>query len=130
MSLGLGHQRGASFIGILLTLVILGFLITLSMRLVPPYIDYYELRSLMNEIAHSPHASNEDFAQLWDVLSQRMAINNINGITRKDFSLKRNISHRILGVKYQMIRPLTGNVDMLIHFQYAVSIPGQGGYGG
>ena len=129
MSLGLGRQRGISFIGILLALVILGFLITLGMRLVPPYIDYYELRSLMNEIAHSPHASNEDLVQLWDVLSQRIAINNINGITRKDFSLKRDMSHRILGVKYQVIKPLTGNVDMLIHFQYTVSIPGQGSYG-
>lgn len=120
----LKRQRGVSYLGGLILLVIAAFLVVIGLRVVPAYINYYELRGVMQTVASRPDAPNLDLPQFWSHISMGMSINNINGIDRKDFTLKQSNSGqgRVLRVRYQLVKPLIANIDLLFHFNYSVPV--------
>lgn len=113
-------QRGVSVISVLLLLAILGVGFTIGIRLFPVYMDYFNVKSIMNEEAHSPGIGSKNYRAVWDGISKRLDINDINGITQKNFSMKTVGNQTTLTIKYQIKRHLIGNIDGLMSFDYSV----------
>jgi hypothetical protein len=114
-------QRGVSLISVLLLLAILGVGFTIGIRLFPVYMDYYNVKSIMNEVAHSPGIGSKNYHGVWDGISKRLDINDINDITQKNFKMKTVGNQTTLTVKYQVKRHLIANIDGLMSFDYSVS---------
>ncbi|APZ43316.1 DUF4845 domain-containing protein [Acidihalobacter ferrooxydans] len=109
-----------SLISIILLLGVIGVLATIGARLIPVYINYYNVRSIMQEVAKSPGIGNKNFSQVFYAIQTRLTINNINSVTEKDISMKTVGNQTTLAVKYTVETPLLGNVDALVHFDYSV----------
>lgn len=117
------RQGGMSLLSILLILAIAGFVATLAVRLVPVYLQYWNVRSVMNELAHSPDVGSKNFQQICDNLTARFTINNIDAVTCKDLKMQTVGNETTLRVNYTVKQHLIGNIDGLIHFSYAVHYP-------
>jgi hypothetical protein len=113
-------QRGVSLISVFLLLAILGVGFTIGIRLFPVYMDYYNVKSIMDEVAHSPGIGSKNYHDVWDGISKRLDINDINAITQKNFSMKTVGNQTTLTIKYQVKRHLIANIDGLMSFDYAV----------
>ena len=113
-------QRGVSVISVLLLLAILGVGFTIGIRLFPVYMDYYNVKSIMDEVAHSPGIGSKNYHGVWDGISKRLDINDINGITQKNFKMKTVGNQTTLTIKYQVKRHLIANIDGLMSFDYSV----------
>lgn len=116
----LKKQRGISVISVLLLLGFLGIASTLFVRLLPVYMDYYGVRSVMNEVAHSPGIGSKSLQEVWDSMSTRLTINNIGGVTQNSLSMKTLGNETTLTVKYHVKKHLIANIDGLIYFDYSV----------
>lgn len=123
------RQRGVSFVSVLLLLAILGVGFTIGIRLFPVYMDYYNVRSILNEVAHSPGIGSENYHDVWDGVSKRLDINDINDVTAKNFTMKTVGNQTTLTVKYQVRRHLIGNIDGLMSFDYSVHYEHKGNGG-
>lgn len=126
----LRNQRGVSLISILLLLAILGVGFTLGVRLFPVYMGYYNVKSIMDQVAHSPGIGSKGYNSVWDSLIKRFEINDINGITRKNFKMKTVGNQTTLTIKYQVKRHLIANIDGLINFDYSVHYESKRNSGG
>ena len=113
-------QRGVSLVSVFLLLAILGVGFTIGVRLFPVYMNYYNVKSILNEVAHSPNIGSENYHAVWNAISKRLDINDINDVTQKDFSMKTVGNQTTLTIKYQVRRHLIGNIDGLISFDYSV----------
>ena len=48
------HQRGWTMIGGLMALIIIAFVVLIGMKIVPIYIDYYNIQSSIKSISKEP----------------------------------------------------------------------------
>lgn len=113
-------QRGVSFVSVLLLLIILGFGFTIGVRLFPVYMNYFNVKSVMDEVAHSPGIGSKGYRAVWDGVMKRLDINGVNNIREKDFHMKTVGNRTTLTIKYQVKQHLIGNIDGLINFDYSV----------
>lgn len=113
-------QQGVSLISVLLLLIILGFGFTIGVRLFPVYMGYFNVKSVMDEVAHSPGIGGKGYQQVWYSVMKRLDINGVNNIREKDFHMKTVGNQTTLTIKYQVKRHLIGNIDGLINFDYSV----------
>lgn len=120
-------QRGVSTLTILLLVIIIAFASTIGIRLFPTYMDYYSVRSTLNEVAHSPGIGSKGYGQVWDLINNRLMVNNINNVSIKDFNMNTVGNETTLTIKYQVKKHLIANIDGLIKFDYSVHYARTGG---
>lgn len=113
-------QKGISVASILIIAVFLGLIFIIGVRLFPVYMDYYSVRGIMNEVAHSPGIGHKNALEVWDAINTRFDINDINNIYRNDFKMNTIGNTTTLTIAYQVKRHLLGNVDGLVNFTYSV----------
>ncbi|OBS10404.1 DUF4845 domain-containing protein [Acidihalobacter prosperus] len=117
---GRRKQQGVSIASMLVVAAILGVLFVIGVRLFPVYMDYYSVRSIMNEVAHSPGIGKKDYLQVWDAINTRFDINNIDDVHRDDFKMKTVGNETTITISYVVRRHLLANIDGLIIFKHSV----------
>ena len=59
-----GAQRGITLAGFLIVLVLVGFFAYMAMRLVPPYIEFGNVKSAMDAVAAETNAASQPPAEI------------------------------------------------------------------
>ena len=116
-------NRGMTLVGMLLTMAIVIISGVVVMRIVPVYLEYYELTSSMNALNRLP---STDFSTdpavnaniLRTKLLNQLYVNSIESITAEQIKMTPdNQGNFQINVKYQVIRPLVANVSLLFDFE-------------
>ncbi len=115
------HQ-GITLIGMLLTMAIIIIAGVITMRVVPVYIQYYEVKNSMQaldkipatEFSSDPAANG---AMLRTKLLNQLYVNSIESISPEQIIIEPNGENKFkLSIKYKVIRPLIANVSLLFDF--------------
>ncbi|AOU97575.1 hypothetical protein BI364_06030 [Acidihalobacter yilgarnensis] len=99
---------------------VLGVLFVIGVRLFPVYMDYYSVRSIMGEVAHSPNIGSKTYWQVWNAINTRLDINSIDDIHRDNFKMNTVGNETTLTISYEVRRHLLANIDGLIIFKHSV----------
>ena len=117
------HQKGMTLIGMLLTMATVIITGIVVMRVVPVYLEYYEVTSSMKALNTLPAT---DFSSDPEVnanvlrtkLLNQLYVNSIESITPEQIKLTPDEQgHFNLSIKYQVIKPLVANVSLLFNFE-------------
>ncbi|MCL9682599.1 DUF4845 domain-containing protein [Legionella maioricensis] len=115
-------QQGMTLIGMLLTVVVLVMAAIVVMRLVPVYIQHYEIVQSIKSLNTVPVASLSgdplaDVEVLRSSLNKRLDINGVDNLKNSEVIFTPNGEHRYqVRLKYQAIRFLAYNINLLINF--------------
>jgi hypothetical protein len=112
-------QRGASLSGTIFGLVIFAFLASAAIKVVPAYLEFSTVKSIMDGSAAATRKSSREV--LSDI-GRKLEINNIDVISPKDFQLKRGKGGEVLAVAYEVREHLFGNVDVVTSFRHQVML--------
>jgi len=115
-------QRGMTLIGWLLVLAIGGFFLTLAVRLVPVYLEYFSVASSVDSLKDEPAIVKKSPDKLRDLLGRRFDVNDVEHVTPKDVRIERQSGQTTVDVKYQVQVPVMGNVDALVRFDKQVTL--------
>lgn len=121
-------QRGISFLSwvSILSIVILAFVT--GVKLVPVYVEFYSVQSLMKKIADDPAISATNTQALRGKLDDYLNINGMYTVKREHFSVQpvpENKNAKALMVDYEVRKPWLGNVDFLMTFHHVEALKGQ-----
>ncbi len=117
-------QRGIGMIGILFVLVLAAFIVTVALRLGPMYLNFWTLKSIMDNVASSPEAAEEGKRGVTDLIFRRIDVNSARHVTPKDFKFeKRSDGTLDVTLHYEQRQHLFGNIDVVLTFDHAVAIP-------
>jgi hypothetical protein len=116
------RQRGASLIGILAVLAIAVFLGTAVLKLAPHYMQFATIKSVMNDARKDVELNGGGTNALLSGIDNRLYVNGVNVVTRKDFKLKREKGGNVLSVAYEVREHLAGNLDAVMTFSHQVKI--------
>ncbi len=109
-----------SFLGIL---VIVTFLAAILMRLVPVYIEYFNVKASLERLASEQGLGKSSGRQIKDRLLRQFDINNIENVEREDVKIAKEGRKKTVIVDYEVRRPLIANIDMVVHFHEQVALP-------
>lgn len=121
------QQRGATFLGMLVIVAILGLALYSVMRLWPLYFEYYSIVRSMESVAkENPGA---DIPQLRNSLERHWEIEDIKSIDVKDIDMKKNSAGIDMHAEYEGRTSFVSNIYWVVDFDKTVTVSNGAGGG-
>jgi hypothetical protein len=112
----LRRQRGLTAMGGLLVLVVTASVITMALKVVPHYIDFYTIQTVIEGLPRHEVRSMSRIA-LNEQLDKRFKINNLREFAIRDIiTVERSRDLTVLEVLYERRENLFLNIDVVITF--------------
>ena len=115
------HQSGASLITWLILASLVGVVGIVALKLTPVYIKMYTVQNILESVAAESGVGKEPKRVVWDKISKRLDINDVNDVKLENFEIKvddRNVA--TFSIKYEVRKPILGNVDAVVKFDKSV----------
>ena len=120
------RQRGATFLGMVVIIAILGFALYAGIRLTPMYLEYMAVvRALEQTAKENSGATSPE--TLRNALDRRWTIETIDRIQPKDIEIKKAGSGFAMRAWYRAERPFISNVSLVADFDKTVKVGGDVG---
>lgn len=111
-----GHQEGMTLISALVTLIGLGIVVLMGLRLVPIYIEAYEVGSILQSMESDSGLRNASRGEVRKTFEKRLNVNDIDFV-KDDLKVNEIAGGLQLIVNYQARVHLLGNLDAVASFR-------------
>ena len=115
-------QIGATFITWLMLAGILGFLAVAGLKLIPVYMEYGTIVSVMEDVAKEQSPGKKSPKTIWKSIDKRLHINNVRYIKKENFKYERGNLADTMTIKYEVRTPLFGNLDAVAKFEKSMDV--------
>lgn len=116
------RQRGATFIGMVIIIAILGSALYAGMRLTPLYFEYMEVVRAMEQTAKEHSGEPTSPQALRTSLDRRWTIEDIKSIEPKDMEIKKSGNGFTMRAYYRAEAPFVANVSLVVDFDKTVDV--------
>ena len=118
-------QGGLTLITWLIIIGLAGIQLVFAMRIIPVYIDYATVKSVMNDVQTKPDFRSKPPREIMIYIRKTLSINNIYQLQeQKDaFKFKKTKDGLQLNLRYEDRGPIVGNLDFVASFEYQILIP-------
>ena len=110
-------QQGITAIGMLLMLIVGGFLALLVLKLGPIYLENYKVKTVLANVESQRDLAALPTAKIRDAVSQRLYINEVRRLSDKDIKIKRVGGVIEVKIDYEVREKILANVEALVSFQ-------------
>lgn len=117
------RQRGATFIGIVTIIAILGLGLYAGIRLVPLYLEYMNVVRALEEVGSEFSGQQTNANALRVALGRRWEVEDIKSLDSKEIDIHKEGDEFIMNAFYRAEAPFVGNVSLVVDFDKTVSIP-------
>ena len=118
------RQQGMTLMSFVMVLVVVGFFALVVMKLFPMYSEYNNLKGVMDDLAANPASANMTPTQVWADLERRFNIAYVDSVKRENVTVSRAGRVTTLQIKYEVRKPLFGNLDVVGNFDRSVTLGG------
>jgi Domain of unknown function (DUF4845) len=115
-------QRGATFLGWLGILGLIGFFSLLALRLAPLYLENYKVTATLESLLQEPYITKKQPLEIRQLIDKRLYINDVRHVKAKDFKIEPKGGRTTIGIDYEVKRPFIGNVGLFVNFSESIEI--------
>jgi len=116
------RQRGATLIGMLVIVAILGIGLYAAIRLTPLYFEYMEVVRAMEQTANESKGEATSPQTLRTSLDRRWTVEDIKSIDPKDIEIKKTGKGFTMRAYYRAEAPFLANVSLVVDFDKSVDV--------
>jgi hypothetical protein len=113
--MGINSQRGMTSASALFTLFIVGFLLTVTFKLGPHYLDNRIIQGAIDQVGQSD-INGKSNSQIRRKIADFFTINNIRDIDVRKVVITRDDSGTKISLDYEKRIEMFGNVDVVLKF--------------
>lgn len=114
-------QKGLTLLGFIIVVVVVGMFALVGMRLFPIYSEYYNVVGAMENLKNQPEIATKSPSQIKELFFRRLYVNYVESVERKNVLVSRTGGLHIR-VKYEVRRPMVGNLDVVASFDKKVPL--------
>jgi hypothetical protein len=121
------HQKGLTFLSILIILAIGGFFVLLTLKIVPIYLENQSVKAIvagMNEDAQ--RLRNKTVSGVKKEIKKRMKINSIYDFPKDAIKIKKDKNRLLVDITYDRIKPIFHNISVMVSFSEKLEINYEG----
>ena len=115
-------QKGMTAIGWLLVLIIAGIFIIIGIKLVPVYIGGYSMYSSMETAERNPKYKGKSAREIRKLMMVNFDVTYVTAVRPEDITIKRSGNGMEVNVSYEVVRPVLGNLSLLVEFDKTIRI--------
>ncbi|MFN5746698.1 MAG: DUF4845 domain-containing protein [Methylococcaceae bacterium] len=104
----------------LIVIAVSGFLATLTLRLLPVYLNHFKVKAALASLSAQTGIAVMSREDIMTALQKRWDIDSVSDVTREQVVISREGGRIRVRVAYDVIRPVMGNVDALVHFDDSI----------
>ena len=117
------RQRGATFLGIVIILLILGTALYAGIRLVPVYLEYTKVVRALEQVRDEHSAMDKTSPQMIrNSLERRWDVEDISRIGWKEVDIRKVTDGYEVEAAYDAEEPFAANLYLLVKFDKIVTI--------
>jgi len=110
-------QAGATLIGMMFVGAAVVFIALIAMKIFPAYQEYYSVKTVIRALNQEPLASMSKH-EIMASFNRRADTGYVTVIKGSDLTIDKNSAgETVASVQYQVIKPLFGNISVLIDFE-------------
>jgi hypothetical protein len=113
------RQQGITLMGLIVGAFVLVFAALLTMKLVPPYIEYFAIKKALTGIGNETQGRNASVGDIRRLFENRSSVDDINSVKASDLEITKEGNGYLVTAAYRREIPLFGNIGIFI--DYAVS---------
>ncbi len=117
------HQSGMTAIGWLLVLGLIALFTLVTLRLVPLYLEYSKVVSVLESLQSQPDIANETKQGIISLVTRRFDINDVRNVDPKLVKVSKDKGVLTLSIAYERREHLMGNLDVVAVFDKKVEVP-------
>ena len=111
------RQRGALYAAVILLLLV-GAVITATLKIVPAYNDNNIVKAAVKSIAARPEHKTMSISDIRKEVLRSLRVNNIENFDADDVRLTREAGKDYIGVVYETSVPMVANISAVVSFNY------------
>lgn len=109
-------QRGVTFGGFVFGAFILVLASIFGLKLIPPYIEDAQVKSVFNAISHDPEMQNASLLDIRGSFDRRASIEGLKSVKSEDIEISTSDGRPFLSASYSVTVPLVGNASLVLEF--------------
>ncbi|MBI1195258.1 MAG: DUF4845 domain-containing protein [Gammaproteobacteria bacterium] len=115
------RQSGMSILSLLAAVAVLGLVFTFAIRLVPVYIQHFNVVSSLKNVAEeAKNGGSTAKADIRNAMLRQFSVNDID-LGREVIAVNTTKDRRTeVVVDYEVRKPFVGNIDLVVHFHNSV----------
>ena len=117
-----GRQDGMTVIGMLLLLVVIGFVALIAMKVVPMYVQYFSIKSTIESVRKEPQLAQMSPTDIQNAIQKRFDIGYVENVTARDLKIRNDRSGRVLDLVYQDERTLFYGLSVVLKVNEAIPL--------
>jgi hypothetical protein len=118
------RQRGATALGMLSIVAIIGFALYGAIRLFPLYMEYLAVSRALEQTAKESSGNPTTPLLLRGALERRWTIEDIKSLQPKEIEITRNGSGFSMRAFYRAETPFVANISLAVDFDKSVDVKG------
>lgn len=122
-------QKGATFLSWVAGAGLITFMFVTAIKLVPLYLEFYAVRSMVDDIAKDPGLARATTQQIRGKVNDYLNINGLYTLSADAFSVEQvqgKKNARALEVNYEVRKHWMANIEFLTTFNYSAELGGAG----
>lgn len=121
------HEAGLGVTGWLGSMALIVIVLLLTIKIAPLYIENHTVKSIIQTIAKEVPPSSEISMQeyqrtITSKFEKNLQVNAITNVTVDNLIITQENQGVVLELKYDVKRPLVGNMELVIHFDDQVVV--------
>ena len=118
------RQRGATALGLLCIVAIIGFALYGGIRVFPIYMEYLAVARAMEQTAKESSGNPTSPQQLRRSLDRRWSIEDIKSLQPTEIEIKKNGTGYSMRAWYRAETPFLANISLAVDFDKTVDVKG------
>ncbi len=118
-------QAGMTAIAWIGVIALIIMFILLALKLLPIYMDGFKVGSILSDIKTESNIAKMTPRMITKTIMKRLDINMVTDVGRNNIYIDNaGRKKRTVEIDYEVRENIVGNIDVVVHFQKTVTIPG------
>lgn len=118
----INRQKGVTAIGWMIILGLIAFFVLLTLRMVPSYMDYYQVASALETLESQPELADKSPYEIRNLLQRKFDSGYVNVIHSRDVKISKSGRGFIASVTYESRKRVFANVEVVMTFTKQVRV--------
>ena len=118
-------QGGMTLIGWIFTLVLIGAVALLILKVVPVYLESFKIKQALNSVAGEPGIGQASKREIYKKFVTRMDVEDVDRFSQHDVHRYLDVQKKgntvILTVQYRSEKPIVHNISLVVDFKHQAS---------
>ena len=110
------QQSGMTPMATFVIIVVVGFGVYLALKIVPLYLEYFNVASSINSLKDDPDLNAKSTSKIRQLIRKRFEVNDVKRVTSQDVKIKKSGGEVIVIVQYEARVSIVANIDLVASF--------------